>query len=63
MSFGESIFSVGFIQNTIKVDLDVRINHVYPPRNRHQKTLEDTIGHHTETEPEWLPSGTGRPHL
>ena len=25
-SFGESIFSIGFIQKTVKVDLDVRIN-------------------------------------
>ena len=29
-SFGESVFSVGFIQKTIKVDLDVRINRTYP---------------------------------
>ena len=27
MSFGESVFSVGFIQKTIKVDLYVIINH------------------------------------
>ena len=29
MSFGESIFSAGFIQKTIKADLYVRINHAY----------------------------------
>ena len=27
ISFGESIFTIGFIQKTIKVDLDVRINY------------------------------------
>ena len=30
MSFGESIFSAGFIQKTIKADLHVRINCAYP---------------------------------
>ena len=30
MSFGESIFSTGFIQKTIKVDLHVRFNCAYP---------------------------------
>ena len=30
MSFGESVFSTGFIQKTIKVDLDVRIHCAYP---------------------------------
>ena len=59
-SFGEFVFSVGFIQKTIKVDLHVRINCAYPQRNRHQKVLEDSRGLHTEAEPEWLP---GRPHL
>ena len=27
IGFGESVFSTGFIQKTVKVDLDVRINH------------------------------------
>ena len=44
MSFGESVFSAGFIQKTVKVDLDVRLNRVYPQRNGHQKTLEDSRG-------------------
>ena len=26
MTFGESVFSAGFIQKTVKLDLDVRIN-------------------------------------
>ena len=29
-SFGESVISTGFIQKTIKVDLDVKLNHAYP---------------------------------
>jgi hypothetical protein len=29
MSLGESVFLVGFIQKTIKMDLNVRINHAY----------------------------------
>jgi len=63
MSFGESIFSAGFIQKTIKVDLHVRFNHAYPQRNEHQKTLEDSRGLYTKAEPEWLPGRVGRPHL
>ena len=30
MSFVESVFSAGFIQKTVKVDLDVRLNRAYP---------------------------------
>jgi hypothetical protein len=41
MSFGESVFSAGFIQKT-KADLHVRINRAYPPWNGHQKVPEDT---------------------
>ena len=33
MSFSESVFSVGFIQKTIKVDLYVRFNCAYTQRN------------------------------
>ena len=63
MSFGESVFSAGFIQKTIKVDLHVRFNRAYPQRNRHQKTLEDSGGLHTEVKGETPPGGVGRPHL
>jgi len=63
MSFGESVFSTGFIQKTIKVDLHVRINRAYPQRNGHQKTLDYSRGLHTEVEPEWLPGGASQPHL
>jgi hypothetical protein len=40
MSFGESMFSAGFIQKTIKMDPIVRLNHVYPRWYRLGKTLE-----------------------
>ena len=42
MSFGESIFSSGFIQKIVKADLHVRINRAYSSRNEHQKVPEDT---------------------
>ena len=57
MSFGESVYSVEFIQKTIKADLYVRINHAYLPRNGHQKVPEDSRGHHTEAGAEGLPGG------
>ena len=63
MSFGESIFSTGFIQKTVKVDLHVRINLAYLPRNGHQKVLEDTRGPHVEAKGQRLPSEARRPHL
>ena len=47
MSFGKSMISTGFIQKTIKVDLDVRVNRAYLQRNGHKKTLEDSKGLHT----------------
>jgi hypothetical protein len=31
MSFGESVFSAGFNQNTVKVDLHVKVNYVITP--------------------------------
>ena len=40
---------------TVKVDLDVRLNRAYPQRKRPQKVPEDSRGLHTEVEPEWLP--------
>ena len=56
MSFGKSIFSAGFIQKTIKVDLDVRLNRAYPQRKQPQKVLEDSRGLHTEAEGEAGPT-------
>jgi hypothetical protein len=32
MSFGESVFSAGFIQKTVKEDLIVKGNNEIPPR-------------------------------
>jgi hypothetical protein len=61
MSFGESIFSAGYIQKTVKVDLHVRIKHAYPPRNGHYNVLEDTKGHRAEADSERLPGPTCRP--
>ena len=63
MSFGESVFSVGFNQKTVKVDLHVRFNCAYPQWNRHQKVPEDSRGLHTKAEGERLPSAAARPHL
>ena len=63
MSFGESIFSAGFVWKTIKVVLHVRFNCAYPQQNRHQKVSEDSRGLHTKTEGERLPSGAAQPHL
>ena len=39
MSFGEYVFSVGFIQKTVKVDLDVGLNHDYPRDKQLYKDL------------------------
>ena len=61
MSFGESVFSAGFIQKTVKVDLHVGISHAYPLRNEHQKTLEDSRGHHTKAGGETPPGGANQP--
>jgi hypothetical protein len=42
MSFGESVFSTGFIKKkTIKKDLFIKGNHGIPPRKQRGKTLED----------------------
>ena len=62
-SFGESIFSIGFFQKTVKVDLHIRFNCAYPQRNKHQKFPEDSRGLHTEAEGDMLPSGAAQPYL
>ena len=59
MSFGESVFSIGFNQKTVKVDLHVRFNCTYPQRNGHQKVPEDSGGLHIEAEGETPPGGAG----
>jgi hypothetical protein len=60
MSFGESIFSTGFIQKTIKEDQHVRGNHEIPPRVLCGKTLENSRRLSTEAHPKGLPCGTNR---
>jgi hypothetical protein len=60
MSFGESVFSVGFIKKTIKAYLHIRINRASPQQNGHQKVPEDSRGHHTEAGAEGLPGGAAR---
>ena len=42
------MFSAGFNQKTVKEDLSVKANHVYPQRNRRRKTLEGSRGQTTE---------------
>ena len=61
-SFGESVFSAGYIQKTVNGDLNIRINHTYPRWNQHQKLLEDNIGQSTMVEAKGLLGGVGRPY-
>jgi hypothetical protein len=65
MSFSESVFSTRFIQKTVKVDVYVGINCVYPQRNRHQKALDDPGRLHTEAEgqPGWTLGPTVSPRV
>ena len=52
MSFGEFVFSAGFIQKTVKEDLDDRLNRTYPLRKQPQKVSEDSRGLHIKAEGE-----------
>jgi len=63
MSFGESVFSAEFIQKTVKVDLFVKANHVYPQPKLLGKDLEHTRRQSIKADLEWLTCGAGRPHL
>jgi hypothetical protein len=62
-SFGDFMNPGEFNQKTIKVDLFVKVNHVYPRRNCIEKTLEHSRRQPTTTETERLPCGAGRRHL
>jgi hypothetical protein len=62
-NFGKSVFSVGFIQKTVKEDLIIKGNNEIPPRKQHGKTLEDSRRLSTEDDYERLKYGAGRPHL
>ena len=61
MSFGESVIAGGFIQKTIKVDLNVRFNRNYPWRKQLQKVPEDSRSQTTEAEAKGLPGEAGQP--
>ena len=63
MNFGESMFSAGFIQKTIKGDLVIKGNYGILPRKQCGKILEDSMRLSTEADPEGLPCGAGWPHL
>ena len=63
MSFGESMFSAGFIQKSIKVDPTVRFNHAYSQRKQLQKVPEDTRGQPIEEDRERMPDGASWPYL
>ena len=63
MSFGESVFSVGFIQKTVKGDLFVKANYEILPRKQRGKIREDSRRLSTEADPRGRPCGAGRPHL
>jgi hypothetical protein len=63
MSFGGSVFSVGFNQKTIKKDISVKGNHVYLQRYLRGKTLEDSRRLSTEVDPMPQQCGASRPHL
>ena len=63
ISFGESVFSAGFIQKTIKGDQNVKLNRAYPSRKQFQKVLEDPRRQPTQADLERMPGGAGQPHL
>ena len=63
MSFGKYVFSVGFNQKTVKDDLFIKANHVYPQQNYCEKTLEHSGWQLTKANPEGLTCGAGQPHL
>ena len=61
MSFGESVFLVGFNQKTAKDDLIVKGKYGIPPRHLRGKTLEGSRSHVTEAEGHPLIGGAARP--
>ena len=63
MSFGESVFSIGFNQKTTKEDLFVKENHGILPCKQRGKTLEDSRRLSPKDDHERLTWVSGRPHL
>ena len=60
-SFSDLITAGGFNQKTIKVDLFVKVNQVYPRQNRLGKTLEHSRRQLTKIHAQRLTFGAGRP--
>ena len=60
MSFGESMFSVGLFQKTIKGDQNVKLNRTYPWGKLLQKIPWDSRSHVTEAEGDRM-TGAARP--
>ena len=63
MSFGESVFSAGFIQKTIKGNLFVKGKFRVPPRNQHGNTLEHSRSHITEVRGKGMTCEVAQPHV
>jgi hypothetical protein len=62
MSFGEYIFSTGFIQKITKDDLNIKRDRGIISSRIHRKVLEDTRGLHIEGGDQTLLGGAGQPH-
>ena len=61
MSFGESMFLVGFNLKTAKEYLNIEGKYGFPLRHLRGKALEGPRSHVTETEGETPPGGAGQP--
>ena len=57
------MFSARFILKTVKVDLFVKVYHIFPRRKQPQKVPEDTRGLSTEDDHERLTWRVDRLHL
>jgi hypothetical protein len=62
MSFGESIFSTGFIQKITKEDISIKRDRMIISSRIQRKVLEDTRGLHAKGGYQTLPGGASRPH-
>ena len=61
MSFGESMFSAGFNQKTIKGDLFIKVNHGIPPWDQRGKVPEDSRRLSTKVGLDPLTCGAAQP--
>ena len=62
MSFGESVFPVGFNQKTTKEDLIVKGKYGVPSWYLRGKALEHSRSHVTKAESKGMTCGATRPH-